>query len=149
MTSHSFERRGKTFICVRWNAAISGQLWAHAWHCFLIEKFSLVFSEFAVFAVVAISLYQKLITFKPFCFPLSAVKWSPEMLLLSLILHLVSPSIFPFPKKCTKNSPPPKKKEKHPREKDKGEKKIALLFASHPHVLNCLPRFNGDIGDCE
>lgn len=92
MASLSFEWRGKTFVSIEMQPFLvsCGQ---HAWHCFLIEKFSLFFNQFAIFAVVAISLYWKLITFKPCCFPLSAVKGTSKILSLSLVRHLVPLSI--------------------------------------------------------
>lgn len=48
-------------------------------------------------------MYQKLITFKPFCFPLSAVKCSSKMFSLSLILHLIPLSTCSFPKNPHQN----------------------------------------------
>lgn len=129
----------------------------HAWHCFLIEKFSLFFNQFVIFAVVAISLCQKLITFKPFCFPLSAVKCSSKMLSLSLILHLVPPSICSFPKNPHQSHHFPKKNplKTTTTEKNKGKKKLTekgLLFTPYPqHVLllGCLRSFSGDLSDCK
>lgn len=133
MASLSFEWRGKTFVSIEMQPfpVSCGQ---YAWCCFLIEKFSLFFNQFAIFAVVAISFYWKLITFKPCCFPLSAVKCTSKMLSLSLVRHLVPLSICSPPPKQTHKPQNPhnwaKQREKNPTKQKNNTKSLAVCSPS-------------------